>query len=71
MHQSVLHILSLLLFGVEISAAINNLGEGTLYNVSAMIEGDNLDRMMTYVGNIESGKSGTLRHKPRSILLST
>lgn len=55
---------------VEISAAINNLGEGTLYNVSAMIEGDNLDRMMTYVGNIESGKSGTLDALTKAVVVT-
>lgn len=55
---------------VEISAAINNLGEGTLYNVSAMIDGDNLDRMMTYVGNIESGKSGTLDALTKAVVVT-
>lgn len=43
---------------VEISAMINNMGEGTLYNVSATASGDNINEMSTYVGNIESGKSG-------------
>lgn len=45
---------------VEVSANINNLGEGALYNVVARIEGDNVQEMETYIGNIESGKSGTL-----------
>lgn len=45
---------------VEISAEVNNLGEGTLYNVSARVEGDNLKELESYVGNIESGKSGTI-----------
>ena len=45
---------------VEISASINNLGEGTLYNVSARIKGDNIKETSTYVGNIESGKSGSV-----------
>ena len=55
---------------VEVSAAINNLGEGTLYNVSATIEGDNLDRMMTYVGNIESGKTGTLDALTKAVVVT-
>ena len=45
---------------VEISAVINNLGAGTLRNVTAKIKGDNLEETESYVGNIESGKSGTL-----------
>ena len=45
---------------VEISAVVNNLGEGTLYNVAAKIKGDNLQELESYIGNIESGKSGTL-----------
>ena len=45
---------------VEISAEVNNLGEGTLYNVSAKIVSDNLQERESYVGNIESGKSGTI-----------
>ena len=45
---------------VEISASVNNLGAGTLYNVSARVMGDNVMENSTYVGNIESGKSGTI-----------
>lgn len=45
---------------VEISAAINNTGDGTLYNVMAEIEGDNVVELNSYVGNIEKGKSGNL-----------
>ncbi|MGN0497068.1 MAG: COG1361 S-layer family protein [Lachnospiraceae bacterium] len=45
---------------VEISAVVNNLGSGSLYNVSAKIVGDNLSDGETYVGNIEPGKSGTI-----------
>lgn len=55
---------------VEISAAVNNLGEGTLYNVSAVIEGDNLDRMLTYIGNIDSGKSGTLDALTKAVVVT-
>lgn len=45
---------------VEISAVVNNLGSGSLYNVSAKVVGDNLSDSETYVGNIEPGKSGTI-----------
>lgn len=43
---------------VEISAMVNNMGEGSLYNVVATVKGDNLEEMSSYVGNIEPGKSG-------------
>lgn len=42
----------------EITAMVNNMGEGSLYNVVATVKGDNLEEMSSYVGNIESGKSG-------------
>lgn len=45
---------------VEISAVVNNLGAGQLYNVAAEVKGDNIQETSTYVGNIESGKSGTV-----------
>lgn len=45
---------------VEVTARINNLGEGSLYNVSAKIHGDGIDEMKSYIGNIEPGKSGTM-----------
>lgn len=45
---------------VEISAIVNNLGAGQLYNVAAEVKGDNIQETSTYVGNIESGKSGTV-----------
>lgn len=45
---------------VEISAVVNNLGAGQLYNVAAEVKGDNIQETGTYVGNIESGKSGTV-----------
>ena len=45
---------------VEISAMANNLGTGTLYNVKAHIEGDNVMEQDSYIGNIAAGKSGTL-----------
>lgn len=45
---------------VEVSASVNNLGDGTLYNVTAQVKGDNLSEAESYIGNIESGKSGTI-----------
>ena len=42
----------------EIMARINNLGEGMLYNVTAKVSGENVENQTSYVGNIESGKSG-------------
>ena len=41
---------------VEISAMVNNLGDGMLYNVAARLKGDNIQETETYIGNIESGK---------------
>ena len=43
---------------VEVSASVNNLGSGTLRNVTAKVSGDNLAEAENYVGNIESGTSG-------------
>ena len=45
---------------VEISASINNMGEGALYNVMVDVEGDNIEENKSYVGTIEKGKSGNL-----------
>ncbi|MCM1272659.1 MAG: hypothetical protein NC225_10030 [Clostridium sp.] len=45
---------------VEITGMVNNLGEGTLYNVSVRVEGENIDEQVSYIGNIESGKSGNI-----------
>lgn len=45
---------------VEISAKVNNLGDGTLYNVTAKVQGSNIAETESYIGNIESGKSGTI-----------
>lgn len=55
---------------VEVSAVVNNLGEGKLYNVSAKIKGDNLQELETYVGNIESGKSGTVDVLTKAIVVT-
>lgn len=55
---------------VEISAVVNNLGEGTLYNVTAKIEGDNLQEVESYVGNIESGKSSTVDALTKAIVVT-
>lgn len=56
---------------VEISAKINNLGSGSLYNVSAKVVGDNLSDAETYVGNIEPGKSGTIDLLTKADTVST
>lgn len=45
---------------VEVTAKINNLGEGSLYNVTVELYGDGIDKMQSYIGNIESGKSGNV-----------
>ena len=45
---------------IEITGRINNIGEGTLYNVTVEVEGENIDTQISYVGNIESGKSGNI-----------
>lgn len=45
---------------VEISASVNNLGDGSLYNVTVQVSGDNVEETQSYIGNIESGKSGIL-----------
>lgn len=45
---------------VDVSAMINNLGDGTLYNVVAKVSGDNVEEVSTYVGNIEPGKKGMM-----------
>lgn len=55
---------------VEVSAVVNNLGEGMLYNVSAKIEGDNLQELETYIGNIESGKSGTVDALTKAVVVT-
>ena len=45
---------------VEVTASVNNLGEGMLYNVSAKVEGEHVNSQESYIGNIESGKSGAI-----------
>ena len=45
---------------VEITAKVSNLGEGSLYNVTVELYGEGIDSMNTYLGNIESGKSGNV-----------
>ncbi len=45
---------------VEISAQINNMGEGALYNVIAKVEGDNIAETDSFVGTIGKGQSGRL-----------
>lgn len=45
---------------LEIIGKINNLGKGTLYNVSIKTVGDNISSQKSYIGNIETGKSGNV-----------
>lgn len=45
---------------VEVGASINNLGDGTLYHVSADLSGDNIGEVTSYIGNIEAGKQGNI-----------
>lgn len=45
---------------VEITAKVNNMGEGSLYNVIATVKGDGVDEMSTFIGNVEAGKSGSV-----------
>lgn len=45
---------------VEISASINNMGEGALYNVMVDVEGDNIEETTSFVGTIDRGKTGNL-----------
>lgn len=54
---------------VEISASINNLGAGTLYNVLAKLDGDNIQEGSTYIGNIEPGKSGVMDTMVKAIVV--
>lgn len=45
---------------VEVTAKINNLGEGSLYNATATLDGDGVEKQESYIGNIEPGKSGNV-----------
>ncbi len=45
---------------VEVTAKINNLGEGSLYNTTIKLDGDGVEKQESYIGNIEPGKSGNV-----------
>lgn len=45
---------------VEIVGSVNNLGAGMLYNVKAKLQSSYMEEIETYIGNIESGKSGSI-----------
>lgn len=45
---------------IEVGASVNNLGDGTLYRVTVRLQGDNVDEMTSYIGNIEAGKQGNV-----------
>lgn len=44
----------------EIFAVINNLGDGTIHNVTAYIQGKSVETQSVYIGNIEPGKSSSV-----------
>lgn len=44
----------------EITAVVNNLGDTTVRNVTAYIDGKSIDAQSIYIGNIDPGKSGTI-----------
>ena len=45
---------------VEIVGSVNNMGAGMLYNVRARIESKSMEELDTFIGNIETGKSGSI-----------
>lgn len=45
---------------LEITGMVNNLGKGTLYNVTVKTSGENISETESYIGNVEPGKSGSL-----------
>lgn len=45
---------------LEITGMVNNLGKGTLYNVTVKTSGENISETESYIGNIEPGKSGNV-----------
>lgn len=55
---------------VEISASVNNLGDAVLYNVTAKVWGDVIEEQSTYIGNLESGKRGTIDVLTKAISIS-
>lgn len=55
---------------VEFMAQINNLGDGTLYNVSAVISGKHVEKQESYIGNVEPGKSGNIDILTRAIAMT-
>lgn len=52
---------------VELFASVNNLGAGTVYNVTARLIGDTLGEADHFIGNIESGKSGGIDILTRAV----
>ncbi len=45
---------------VELTAKVNNLGEGSLYNVTAKWSGQGIDEMTSHIGTVEPGKSANV-----------
>ena len=55
---------------VEITAQVNNLGEGMLYNVNARVEGKHVEKQETYIGNIDTGKSGNVDLLAKAVMVT-
>ncbi len=56
---------------VEIMGEVNNLGAGTVYNVRAGLAGESVDESNQFIGNIESGKSGTIDLLTNAVKVTT
>jgi len=56
---------------IEIIADVNNTGFTTLYKVSAVISGYNINETTAYIGTIEAGKSSTIDVITQAVALET
>lgn len=45
---------------IEVGASVNNMGDGTLYHVTARLRGSNVEEVTSYIGNIDAGKQGNV-----------
>ena len=45
---------------VEVIGSVNNMGAGMLYNVRVRVESNYLEENDTFIGNIDTGKSGSI-----------
>lgn len=55
----------------EITAVVNNMGDATVKNVIAYVEGKSIEAQSIYLGNIEPGKSGTIDLLTRTRMVTT